>query len=300
MSVILQSEIEKVIDALCPGDGTYPTPVPGIYCLKFSEPEKPAKRRWRASLGLVLQGSKKIVLGREVYRLEANHYTATPLALPVISNVISASPRKPFLALLIDLNPALLAEISSQLNGELSKVRSKALRAVFVGKASQAMLEAVARLVTLFQKPEDAPILGPLVIKEVLYHLMKGSEGAAIRQFARSGSKMHKIAHAIHALSSDLSKEIDLATLAKAAAMSRSSFFKQFKELTAMSPIQYQKRLRLHEARRLMIEEGETAENAAFRVGYNSASQFSREYSRMFGDSPLRETAKIKGPNAFS
>ncbi|HEV3272894.1 MAG TPA: AraC family transcriptional regulator [Candidatus Methylacidiphilales bacterium] len=290
----LQVELLKIIRSYCPSDGLHPSPVPGVYCLKFSKTEQPAKRRWRACLGLVIQGGKKIVLGREIYRLEAGHYTATPVELPVVSSVVAASPGKPFLALLIDLDPPLLTEVSAQIDGETPKESDKALRAVFVGKANDVMLAAAVRLAKLFQNPDDAPVLRPLIVKEILYHLLKGPEGAAIRKFVRSGSKMHKISRAIHALASEFSKEADLPALAKTANMSRSAFFKYFKEVAAMSPIQYRKRLRLHEARRLMIEQGETAEASAFKVGYNSASQFSREYSRMFGDSPLRDAVKVK------
>ena len=124
--------------------------------------------------------------------------------------------------------------------------------------------------------------------------LLKGTDGAAIRQFVRAGSKMHKISQAIYKVRSELSEEVDVAALANEANMSRSAFFKHFNEMTAMSPIQYQKRLRLLEARRLMIDEGETAESSAFRVGYKSSSQFSREYSSMFGNAPLRDKMKIK------
>jgi transcriptional regulator GlxA family with amidase domain len=137
-------------------------------------------------------------------------------------------------------------------------------------------------------------VLGPLVIKEILYHLLKGADGLAIRQFVRSGSNMHKISQAIYSLRAELNADVDVAALAKAANMSRSAFFKHFKEVTSMSPIQYQKRLRLLEARRLMIDVDETAQGSAFKVGYNSVSQFSREYSRMFGSSPLRDAMKFK------
>ncbi len=156
------------------------------------------------------------------------------------------------------------------------------------------MLEAALRLGRLFQVPEDAAVLGSLLIKEILYHLLKGADGPAIRQFVRSGTNMHKISQAIYSLRSELDDDVDVAALAKAANMSRSAFFKHFKQVTSMSPIQYQKRLRLLEARRLMIDEDETAEGSAFKVGYNSASQFSREYSRMFGSSPLRDAMKFK------
>jgi transcriptional regulator GlxA family with amidase domain len=156
------------------------------------------------------------------------------------------------------------------------------------------MLEAAIRLGNVFQSAEDAPVLGPLIIKEIVYHLLKGADGPAIRQFVRSGSKMHKISQAIYTLRSELDNDVDVAALAKAANMSRSAFFKHFKAAAAMSPIQYQKRLRLLEARRLMTDDGESAESSAFKVGYHSASQFSREYSRMFGNSPLRDAMKIK------
>jgi transcriptional regulator GlxA family with amidase domain len=156
------------------------------------------------------------------------------------------------------------------------------------------------RLVGLFRTPKDAAVLGALVIKEILYLLMQGPEGAAIRQFVHSGSKMHQISHAIHALESELEKEVDVPALAQTANMSRSAFFKHFKEVTAMSPIQYQKRLRLHEARRLMLETGGSAESSCFKVGYKSASQFSREYSRMFGIPPARDAAKLKSSGQTS
>ena len=136
-------------------------------------------------------------------------------------------------------------------------------------------------------------VLGPLVIREILYHLLKGPDGPAIRQFVSSGRKMHRMTQVIYGLNSRFQNDVDVEALAKAANMSRSAFFKDFKEVTSMSPIQYQKRLRLLEARRLMTEEEETAEGAAFKVGYRSPSQFSREYSRMFGNPPVRDSARL-------
>jgi AraC-like DNA-binding protein len=187
-----------------------------------------------------------------------------------------------------------LSEVAAHLENGFPKETEIPLRAVFIGKASDRMLEAAVRLGKLFQVPEDALVLGLLVIKEIFYHLIKGPDGPAIRQFVRSGSKVHKISQAIYSLRSGLSEDVDVTSLARAANMSRSAFFKHFKEVTAMSPIQYQKRLRLLEARRLMTDDGETAEGSAFKVGYNSASQFSREYSRMFGNPPLRDAMKVK------
>jgi AraC-like DNA-binding protein len=287
-------ELAEIINRYSVGEGLNETPVPGVYCIKFSQKDRRAKRYWRACLGIIAQGCKEIVRGPEVYRAAEAHYTATPIDLPVISRIASASPEKPFLAMLISFDPLTVSEVAAQAKGDFSKEMETPLRALFMGKTDEQMLDAAIRLGKLFEKPEDAPALGPLVIKEMFYHLLKGPDGPAIRQFVRSGSKMYKISQAIYALRAKLSEEIDIPSLAKEATMSRSAFFKHFKEVTAMSPIQYQKRLRLLEARRLMTEDGETAEGSAFTVGYNSPSQFSREYSRMFGTPPLRDALKIR------
>jgi AraC-like DNA-binding protein len=193
----------------------------------------------------------------------------------------------------MDFDLLTLGEAAAQIDTGFPGEVENPSRAVFIGKASNQMLDAAVRLGGLFQTPEDAPVLGSLVTREILYHLLKGADGPAIRQFVRSGSSMHKISQALYTLRSELSAEVDTTALAKAAGMSRSAFFRHFKDVTAMSPIQYQKRLRLLEARRLMTEEDETAEGSAFRVGYNSASQFSREYSRMFGNSPRRDSIEL-------
>ena len=290
----LRNKLVNTIKFFSPVDGLNPTSVPRVYCLKFSHPERLTKRRWRACLGIIAQGRKEIVLERDVYPCDEKHYTATLVDLPVVSRVALASPQEPFLAMLIDLDPMTLSEISAQLSEDNDGESEKSLRAIFVGKTSDQMLEAAVRLGMLFHTPDDARVVGPLVVREMIYHLLKGSDGNAMRRFVRSGSKTHVISQSIYGLQSELSHQVDVPALAKAARMSRSAFFKHFKEITAMSPIQYQKRLRLLEARRLMVDAGETAEGSAFKVGYKSASQFSREYSRMFGNSPLRDAMKFK------
>ena len=290
----LLAELVEAIHLFSPREGIEESPVPGVRCIKVSETSAREKRRWRACLAIVAQGCKEIVLGREVYRCSAGHYTAAPIEVPVASRIASGSREKPFLCLLIDFDPLVLSEVAVQLEKDFPKETENSPQAMFVGKASDKMLEAAIRLCKLFQVPEDARVLGPLVVKEILYHLLKGPDGPAIHQFVRSGSKMHKVSRAIYTMISELSDHVNVRALAKAANMSRSAFFRHFKEVTAVSPIQYQKRLRLLEARRLMIEEGETAEGSAYKVGYQSASQFSREYSRMFGESPLRDAMKIK------
>ncbi len=291
----LRSDLIQMINLHAHADGIYNTSISGIDCIKFSKPEFLTKRHWRASMSIVVQGCTEIIVGPQVYRYDdIPYYIVIPIDLPVTCRILSATPEKPFLCFKIDFDPLAVAEVAAQLENDYSKEIVNPSHAVFMGKASDQMLEAAIRLSKLFQNPEDARVLGPLVTKEILYHLLKGADGPAIRQFVRLGSKTHKIYQAIYSLKCALDEDVDVMALAKAANMSRSAFFKHFKDVTAMSPIQYKKRLRLLEARRLMMEEGETAESSAFKAGYNSSSQFSREYSRMFGNPPLRDLMKIR------
>ncbi len=289
----LRYELAKIINLSAPGDGVHKMCLDGTYCVKYSHQDC-RWQRWHSSLCIVVQGYTEIMLDSDTYRYDGVHYIATPVDLPVTSRLFAATPEQPFLCLKILFDSAVLNELAAQIEKDLPNETETSPRAMFIGIPSEQMLEAAIRLGKLFQTPDDAPVLGPLVIKEILYHLLKGPDGPALRQFVRSGSKMYKISQAIYTLRANLSEDVNVASLAKAANMSRSSFFKTFKEVTAMSPIQYQKRLRLLEARRLMTVDSETAERAAFKVGYHSASQFSREYSRMFGNSPLRDIMEIK------
>jgi transcriptional regulator GlxA family with amidase domain len=184
--------------------------------------------------------------------------------------------------------------VAAQLDRTQPETAATPARAMFLGRASDRILEAAIRLCALFSVPADAPVLAPLITRELMFHVLKGPDGPAIRQFVRAGSQAHRVAEAIYHLQSSLDETVDVDRLARSAGMSRAAFFRHFKDATAMSPLQYQKRLRLLEAQRLMLEEREHAETAAFRVGYTSASQFSREYSRMFGNAPLRDTRILK------
>lgn len=288
----LRAELASRIQQFSPQDGLHEAPLTGVHCIKLSHPTLRIQRHWRATLAIVAQGRKEIGLDRAVYRFEEAHYIASLIDLPVSSQVIKASAERPFLCLRMDFDPLLVSEMAARLDAGDTPTPSS--HAIFVGKAPDSMLEAAIRLVGHFGRPQDARVLGPLVIRELYYHLLQGPDGAAIRQFVRAGSQMHAIYSTLYQLRTRLDQDFDIDSLAQDASMSRSVFFKQFKQATSMSPIQYQKRLRLLEARRLMIEAGETAERSAFQVGYRSASQFSREYSRLFGDAPLRDAQQLK------
>jgi AraC-like DNA-binding protein len=286
------SELAQLISRFTPEDGVHPSPLSGVDCIKISRVDRPAKRYWPRCLGVVVQGGKELVLGTRVVRADEGQCTVSLIDVPVTSRILAATHQRPFLGLRINIDPVALSEVSAHL--EPLAATAGPLRALYIETATEPMLECFARLIRLFAKPEDARVLGPLVLKELHFHLLKTDDGPAIREFVRAGSAVHNVSRAVHALQADIEEEVDVASLAKLAKMSRSAFFKHFRELIAMSPIQYQKRLRLLEARRLMVEEGETAEGSAYKVGYKSPSQFSREYSRMFGTPPSRDATKIR------
>lgn len=285
-------EMAKIISSLCKEDGPTYTCIPGVVCVKKSSRTPKEKRHWRSTLGLVVQGSKDIYLGRKAYKLSPNSYTVTPISLPVVSQ-FEATREKPFLAVLIDFDAHIIRELEAKMDEATDRAKPEG-RALFADVANEEMQESFLRLVKLFKSPKDAKVLAPLVIREIYFQMLKGSQGPLVRDFVKSDSKNQRVLSAIHHLNEDLEEEIDVTELARSSNMSRSAFFQQFKELTSMSPIQYQKKLRLLEAQRLMLSEGETAEGSAFRVGYKSASQFSREYARMFGASPMKDVAKLK------
>lgn len=287
------SEIARRILKHCRVEGYQPSPLPGVHFVRYTATDKRTKRHWRACLAFVIQGCKEIVFGRDLHRCVEGYYTVAPIQLPVMSRIAAATPEMPFIAVLIDLDPRVLADVAAQITERATAPAVQApTRALFSGTSDEKMFEALKRLVKLLDTPEEGKVLGPLIIRELFYYVLKGPEGAAIHQFVTSGSKVQRILKAMQVLTSDLDQPIDIEALARTAHMSRSAFFKHFNDVTAMSPIQYQKRLRLLEAKRLMTHDGASAEQAAFAVGYNSASQFSREYSRMFGQPPARDTKR--------
>ena len=287
-----QARLVHLIERAALMEGAQPSPIAGVYCIKVSEPQKFQKRPWRASICISVQGTKEIVVDGQMFRARGLHYVVTPMDLPVSSRATHNSAHKPLLALKLDFDAHALREVASQLP-EVSTAAHET-RAIFIGKATERMVDAAIRLCELFATPDDATVLAPLVIRELMFHILKSPDGPAIRQHLRAGSNAHRIAAAVHHLQTSLREPVDIAALAREAGMSRAAFFKHFKEATAMSPLQYQKRLRLLEARRVMLEQGEGAEAAAFNVGYTSPSQFSREYARMFGDAPFRDARALR------
>jgi AraC-like DNA-binding protein len=286
--------LARLLAAHASNDGAFPLHVPGLLVVRRSKPYPEMVRATvTPALCIVAQGAKIVMLGREVYSYDASRMIAYAVDLPVAGQIVRASRREPFLALKIDLDPYRIAELALRAypHGVPSTRNGRGL---FVGQATTAIVDAAARLIELMAEPADAQLLAPLVIDEILIRLLRSAIGARIAQIGQAGSGVQRIAKAVTWVRAHFAQSMAVETLADLAHMSPSSFHQHFKAVTSMSPLQYQKVLRLHEARRLMLSRTMDAGSAGREVGYLSASQFSREYTRLFGNAPSRDVAKLR------
>ena len=269
-------------------EGSVATPIAGLALHRIMRPGGPKPAIQMPALSLIAQGSKRLLVGGEEYEYDPLHYMVTSVDLPAVGKVTVASATQPYLGLRLDLDVEAIVELIQDEN--LPPVaHAEASRGLFVNRLSTTMLDAVLRLLHLVETPDDIPILAPMVKREILYRLLRNGQGARLRQMALQDSQTQRVAKAIRLLRENFARSIRVESIAKDVHMSVSSLHHQFKAVTAMSPLQYQKQLRLQEARRLMLFGDVDVAIAANRVGYESASQFSREYSRFFGAPPLRD-----------
>ncbi|WP_172657255.1 AraC family transcriptional regulator [Myxosarcina sp. GI1] len=248
---------------------------------------------YKPALAIVVRGKKKVLLGEETYYYGAGQYLVVSVDLPARGFIIEATPDKPYLALVLSLSPTQLCDLIAQIQPIKSK-KENSVRGWCVNNIDTPLIDCAIRLTRLLDTPQDIPFLAPLIIHEIYYRLLTGEQGEAVRQIATSESNMQRVARAIAFIKSDFAQSLRIEELADRANMSPSSFHRHFKQVTSMSPLQYQKQLRLLEARRLMLADNADATNAAYQVGYESPSQFSREYSRMFGAPPIRDIERLK------
>jgi AraC-like DNA-binding protein len=244
-------------------------------------------------LAIVVQGKKAALLGEEAYYYGAAQYLILSVDLPISGFITEATPAQPYLGFKLDLDPRQLGEIITAQTSIIASKKETSVKGFFVSTADALLLDCALRLTKLLDTPQDIPMLAPMITQEIYYRLLMGEQCEAVRQIATSGSNMQRIAQVIQHLKTDFTKPLRVENLADLAKMSPSSFHHHFKQVTSMSPLNYQKQLRLLEARRLMLVENSTAANAADRVGYESPSQFSREYARMFGAPPIRDIAGL-------
>jgi AraC-like DNA-binding protein len=271
------------------------TAVPGLSLFRRIEPSEPTVGLYEPSVCLVAQGSKRVVLGEEAYVYDARHYLLTSVHLPTLVQVVEASRERPYLGLRLTFDPRQVSQLMA--DSKLPPPRTQASpRGMATGEVTLALLSAFQRLVDLLGNEQDIPILAPTLQREIVYRLLVGDQGMRMRQIAAVGSQSHEVARAIEWLKGNFDRPLRVEDLAASAGMSGSTFYHHFRAMTALSPLQYQKRLRLQEARRLMLAEHLDSATAGYRVGYESPSQFSREYSRLFGAPPARDISSLRPP----
>ena len=243
---------------------------------------------------MVAQGSKEVLLGDDLYRYDANNYLITAASLPIASRITEASEERPYLGVVLGLDPALVGSVMVEA-GHPAPGEKAAMRAFDVSPLEAGLLDAVLRLVRLLDAPAaETRFLRPLVTREIVFRLLEGEQGGRLRQIAVLGGHAHRIARVLERLREEFARPLRIEDVAREAGMSVSGFHHHFKAVTAMSPLQFQKRMRLQEARRLMLGEDLDAGSAGHRVGYGDASQFSREYKRLFGAPPARDAERLR------
>ncbi|NJM69856.1 MAG: AraC family transcriptional regulator [Scytonema sp. RU_4_4] len=242
---------------------------------------------------IVVQGQKKLSLNEALFQYGIAQYLVMSVDLPLSVCMIEATPDQPYLGLKLKLDPAQLSEIIAQTNSGIDK-KENSVRGWCVSNATPTLIDCVIRLTKLLETPQDIPFLAPMIIREIYYRLLTDAQGEAVRHIATPGSNMQRIAAVIKQIKAEFTKPLRVEDLALAANMSAASFHRHFKAVTSMSPLQYQKQLRLLTARQIMLSEAIDATQAAYQVGYESTSQFSREYSRMFGAPPIRDIERLR------
>lgn len=273
-------------------EGTQPSAMDGVHLVRHSKPQARGPYVYEPSIIFVGQGRKIGYLGEDVYTYDGCNYLALSVPLPLECEVI-ASLKKPLLAVTLQVNPTSLAELLVEMD-EGTPMSAEMPRAVFSAPLTQELRASVIRLLDCLQSPLDSRVLGPSVAREIIYRVLRGERGGALRAVAAWHSQFGQIARVLRRIHSEYPQALDVEAMAHEANMSLTTFHHKFKSMTSASPLQYLKSIRLHKARLLMAYDGMNASTAAAKVGYESPSQFSREFKRFFGKSPLEEVGRVK------
>lgn len=280
-------------------DGLAFTQVPGLRMMCVEAPASDLHSIYRPLICFVLQGAKRMIVGNEERVFYGGQSVIVGADMPVVGRIVEASSDAPYLAIAVELEMTLLREIAAQM-GSSSSRRTSGMQTLFAEDTEAAMLDCALRLMRLLDRPNAAPLLRPGIMRELHYWLLSSPHGAALQALADPDSYAGRLAAAISILRADYRSRVPVEDLAAAAAMSLTAFHKHFKKMTSLTPGQYQKRLRLVEARRLMLDEGFSASNAAFEVGYESVSQFTREYGRLFKAPPKQDALRARAKTSYT
>ncbi|MBJ7221967.1 MULTISPECIES: AraC family transcriptional regulator [unclassified Brenneria] len=289
--------LDTLIDLIsrhAPADGTYVSAIPGVSLLRASSPTMPMPVIYAPTLCLVAQGTKQAALGATTYRYDPAHFLVASVELPVMGSVIKASASHPYLCLRLDLDSAELSDLAIRYPAAPSGDESAIPAGLTLNKTTPQLLDAAIRLVGLLDTPHDIEALAPLTLREILYRLLTGNGSGVIRHMARGDSRLNQIARAIVWIRAHFRGPCRIEHAAEVAGMSRSTFHLHFKAVTTMSPLEFRTQLRMQEARRLMVSDAADAASAGFLVGYESPSQFSRDYARIFGMPPARHASQTR------
>ena len=287
-------KLAGLIAAYSPHDGRFDLSIHGARTIRSSRVNDISTRAVsKPGLCIVAQGAKRVMIGDNVYEYDGSRLVVYSAEVPVTSNITKASREEPYLCLVLNLCPQKIAELALKVFPRgLPKVQH--MRAVYVEESNAAIIKAAIRLMELMGQPDDIALLAPLVMDEILIRLLRSPAGAIVAQIGVADSNVHKIARAISWLRANYAETVQMEDLAAEVSMSPSSFHHHFKAVTSMSPLQFQKVLRLQESRQLMLSQMMDVSAASLEVGYASVSQFSREYSRLFGNAPSRDIAKLR------
>jgi AraC-like DNA-binding protein len=265
----------------------------GIFIYQSSKPTECVPSVFKPAFCVIAQGSKDVFLNDELFHYDSGHYLISTLDLPIMSNVVEASEEKPYLNLRIDLDPALIAAVMIESGIETKKSGAR-LKAMDVSPIDADLLDAIVKLVKLFDTPDEMKFLAPLIIREIIYRLLKGKQSARLSHLITTEGDAQRISKVVKQIRENIDRPLKIEDTARELGMSVSGFHQHFKSVTAMSPLQFQKQIRLQEARRLMLGENMDVANTSFRVGYEDPSYFSREYKKLFGIPPHRDIARLR------
>jgi len=293
----LHAELAQKIASFLRKEENRTTEIPGVSLHQRTAPTPPCRMTYHPGIIVVPQGSKRVNLGRTSFTYDQSRFVVTAVDLPIVSWVAEATAEVPCLALSIKLDMAMVRELISREEIHVAEPPSDS-PAMSIGEIRPEFLDACCRLLDLLASPQDVPFLSGLIQREIIYRVLRGRAGARLRAVATLGDQSHRTAKAIAWITSNYSKPLRVEELADLASMGISTLHHHFRMLTAMSPLQYQKQLRLQSARSLMLNNGLDAASAAFEVGYESATQFNREYSRFFGQPPMRDVRALLSPGA--
>jgi AraC-like DNA-binding protein len=284
--------ISEIIGRHVPADGMHASALPRLSLVRSCRPTEAVPTVYKPSLCIIAQGRKQVELGGRSYVYDPAKYLTVSVDLPLVGSILEASPERPYLSLVLDIDLPALTELMLQHPHALGPEPSGP--ALGVSEVEPGLLDAALRLARLLDTPKDAPALAPLAEREILYRLLTGAQAPMIRRIASAESRLTQIGRAIAWLRENYAQPVSVERLAADAGMSASSFHSHFKAATTMSPLQYRTRVRLQEARRMMAVEAMDAASAGFAVGYDSPSQFSRDYRRLYGAPPLKDAVRLR------